>query len=486
MKKLKDILTYIGNYQLIGDASIDISGITLDSRQVKKAYLFVAVKGHSLDGHNFIDTAINNGATAIFCNELPSNLKEGITYVQVNYLLTNSGMLAKAFYDNPSENLVLIGVTGTNGKTTVATLLFELFNNLGYKCGLISTVRNIIGNEVIPSTHTTPDPFSLNQLIKKMAESGVSYCFMECSSHAIDQERIAGLDFTGAIFTNITHDHLDYHGTFDNYLKAKKKFFDDLNPSAWALTNKDDRNGSVMLQNTQATRYYYALTQPADFKTRIIEHDFNGLLLDINGDQAWFSLVGKFNAYNLLAVYSAAFLSGIKHEEIILALSKVKPVKGRFEYFKSKHGVIGIVDYAHTPDALENILVTINEVRTKNENLICVVGCGGDRDKTKRPIMAAIAAEKSSKVIFTSDNPRTENPETILDEMQAGVPGIFYKKTLRISDRKEAIKTAVMMAQKGDIILVAGKGHENYQEINGVKHHFDDKELLIEFLNEIN
>jgi UDP-N-acetylmuramoyl-L-alanyl-D-glutamate--2,6-diaminopimelate ligase len=374
----------------------------------------------------------------------------------------------------------LTAVTGTNGKTTVATLLHNLFRSFGHNVGLLSTVQNQINETVIPSTHTTPDSIKINELLSEMLEQGCEYCFMEASSHAIDQNRIKGLHFAGIIFTNITHDHLDYHLTFDNYIKAKKKLFDEVNEEAFALTNKDDKNGMVMMQNTKASRYTYSLKSMADFKAKIVESDFNGMLLNINEQEAWFRLVGNFNAYNLAAVYGAAFLLGKERDEIITHLSNISAVKGRFEYYRSNNGVIGIVDYAHTPDALKNVLSTINELRTRNEELITVVGCGGNRDAAKRPVMADVACELSTKVVFTSDNPRNEEPEAILDDMQKGVKPLHFKKTLRISDRKEAIKTAVSIAKKGDIILIAGKGHENYQEVKGVKHHFDDKEVLLE------
>jgi UDP-N-acetylmuramoyl-L-alanyl-D-glutamate--2,6-diaminopimelate ligase len=453
---------------------------------VGEGSLFFAVKGTQVDGHTFIQSVIEKGAAAIVCETLPATLDETVTYIQVNNTSEAMANIAAEFYNHSSRKLKLTAVTGTNGKTTVATLLFKLFRSFGYNVGLLSTVQNQINEEIIPSTHTTPDSIRINELLEMMVDNGCEYCFMEASSHAIDQNRIEGLHFAGTIFNNITHDHLDYHLTFDNYIKAKKKLFDTVNEDAFALTNKDDKNGMVMLQNTKATKYTFSLNSMADFKAKIIESDFNGMLLNIDGDEAWFRLVGNFNAYNLLAVYGAAFLLGKEKREIITHLSSIESVKGRFEYVRSENGVIAVVDYAHTPDALENVLSTINQLRTKNEQLITIVGCGGNRDAAKRPVMADVATELSTKVIFTSDNPRNENPETILDDMQKGVKPLHYKKTLRIADRKEAIKTAISMAAKGDIILVAGKGHENYQEIKGVKHHFDDKETVLELFKLMN
>lgn len=479
MKKLKDILPE--SEVLNGTIpAVEISGITLDSRKAGPGMVFFAIPGTRADGHQFISQVVEQGAAAIVGEQ---DLNPGIPYIRVKNSAEMLGRAASAFYDNPSSRLQLVGVTGTNGKTTIATLLYDLFKRLGYKTGLLSTVRNRIHETTLDSTHTTPDAVSLNALLARMADEGCDYCFMEVSSHAIHQHRIAGLTFRGGIFSNLTHDHLDYHGTFDNYLKAKKAFFDTLPADAFALTNKDDRNGLVMLQNTKATRYTYALLGPADFKARVREHDFNGMLLDIDGTEAWYRLVGGFNAYNLLAVYGAAFLLGVSREEIITHLTQLGSVSGRFDYLRSDHGVIGIVDYAHTPDALENILKVINEVRTKNEQLITVFGCGGDRDKAKRPVMAEVACRLATRVIFTSDNPRSEDPEQILREMEAGVPPQHFKKTIRITDRKEAIKAAVAAANPGDIILVAGKGHETYQDIRGVKFPFDDKAILQEMFH---
>lgn len=480
MKTIQQLIHEIPNAEVIGNAGITVLHLTYDSRMVGEGSLFFAVKGTQVDGHKYINDVIEKGATAIVCENLPETINNTVTYIKVNNTSEAMGLMAAEFYDHPSKKLKLTAITGTNGKTTVATLLFRLFRSFGHNVGLLSTVQNQINETVIPSTHTTPDSIRINELLEHMVEQGCEYAFMEASSHAIDQNRIKGLHFAGTVFTNITHDHLDYHVTFSNYINAKKKLFDDVNDDAFALTNKDDKNGLVMLQNTKATRYTYSLKAIADFKAKIIESDFTGMLLNIDEQEAWFRLVGNFNAYNILAVYGTAFLLGKEKLEIIQHLSNIESVKGRFEYVRSVDGVIAIIDYAHTPDALKNILDTINELRTQNEQLITVVGCGGNRDAAKRPVMADIASEHSTKVIFTSDNPRDENPENILDEMQKGVKPLHYKKTLRISDRKEAIKAAVASANKGDIILVAGKGHENYQEIKGVKHHFDDKQTVLE------
>jgi UDP-N-acetylmuramoyl-L-alanyl-D-glutamate--2,6-diaminopimelate ligase len=480
MKTIQQLIQEIPNAEVIGNAGITVLHLTYDSRMVGEGSLFFAVKGTQVDGHKYITDVIEKGAAAIVCENLPETINNTVTYIKVNNTSEVMGLMAAEFYDHPSKKLKLTAITGTNGKTTVATLLFRLFRSFGHNVGLLSTVQNQINETVIPSTHTTPDSIRINELLEHMVEQGCEYAFMEASSHAIDQNRIKGLHFAGTVFTNITHDHLDYHVTFSNYINAKKKLFDDVNDDAFALTNKDDKNGLVMLQNTKATRYTYSLKAIADFKAKIIESDFTGMLLNIDEQEAWFRLVGNFNAYNILAVYGTAFLLGKEKLDIIQHLSNIESVKGRFEYVRSIDGVIAIIDYAHTPDALKNILDTINELRTQNEQLITVVGCGGNRDAAKRPVMADIASEHSTKVIFTSDNPRDENPDNILDEMQKGVKPLHYKKTLRISDRKEAIKAAVASANKGDIILVAGKGHENYQEIKGVKHHFDDKETVLE------
>lgn len=480
MKTIQQLTQALPDAQVIGNANTTVLHLTYDSRMVGEGSLFFAVKGTQVDGHKYIADVIEKGAAAIVCEVLPNALDETVTYIKVNNTSEAMGLMAAEFFDHPSKKLKLTAITGTNGKTTVATLLFRLFRSFGHNVGLLSTVQNQINETVIPSTHTTPDSIRINELLEHMVEEGCEYAFMEASSHAIHQNRIKGLHFAGTVFSNITHDHLDYHGTFSNYINAKKKLFDDVNEDAFALTNKDDKNGLVMLQNTKATRYTYSLKTMADFKAKILESDFSGMLLNIDEQEAWFRLVGNFNAYNILAVYGTAFLLGKEKTEIIKHLSNIEAVKGRFEYVRSKDGVIAIVDYAHTPDALKNILDTINEIRTQNEQLITVVGCGGNRDAAKRPVMADIATEYSNKVIFTSDNPRDENPETILDEMQKGVKALHFKKTLRITDRKEAIKAAIANANKGDIILVAGKGHENYQEIKGVKHHFDDKETVLE------
>lgn len=478
---LENIIKGLEVKQVLGSTQQEIDLLSFDSRKAKQGTLFFAIKGTQADGHAYITQVIEAGCTAIVCEVLPSFSAADICFVQVDNVSLFMAHVASAFYGNPSSELKLVAITGTNGKTTTATLLFNLFRSLGYSVGLLSTVQNQINENVIPSTHTTPDSITLNALLRSMRDAGCTHCFMEASSHAIHQHRIAALHFAGLGFTNITHDHLDYHQTFDAYIKAKKLLFDKANPDAFALSNKDDKNGAVMLQNTKATRYYYGIKQMADFKAKIVESDFNGMLLQIDGEEAWFRLVGNFNAYNLLLVYGIAYLLGEEKLKVIQHLSMLGSVKGRFDYIRSDKGIIGIVDYAHTPDALENVLQTINEVRSGNQQLITVVGCGGNRDKAKRPLMASTACELSTKVIFTSDNPRDEDPEVILNEMQVGVPPLHFKKTLRISDRKEAIKTAVSIANAGDIILVAGKGHETYQEIKGVKYPFDDRAELTEF-----
>ncbi len=483
MKKLKDILAGIDIVELKGDDGKGVKSIRFDSRLCEPGCLFVAVKGTQVDGHQFIGNAISKGAIAIVCEILPEHQPKQVSWVRVSDSAEVLGQLASAFFDHPSEDLKLIGVTGTNGKTTIVNLLYGLVRRLGYKAGMLSTIENKIEEEVIGSTHTTPDPVQINRLMREMADRGCDWCFMECSSHAIDQQRISGLDFDGAIFTNITHDHLDYHKTFDAYIRAKKKFFDGLSPAAFALTNIDDRNGMVMVQNTQAKISTYGLKKPADFKGRIIENQFEGLQININGVEIYTRLVGAFNAYNLLAVAGAAILAGEDEEEVLTALSSLNIVEGRFDYIRSGSNITGIVDYAHTPDALKNVLETINAIRTMNESLITVVGAGGDRDTSKRPEMAKIAGRMSSRVILTSDNPRTEQPDVIIDQMRKGLEPTDVAKVIAITDRKEAIKTACLLAQPNDIILVAGKGHEKYQEINGVKHPFDDKKILREFLN---
>ncbi len=480
MKLLSDILYKVKLEEIIGSTHVAISSIVFDSRKVKKDSLFVATKGAAVDGHIYIQKAIESGAIAIVCEEIPKDKNDQITYVKVTDSTYALGVMACNYYDNPSEKLKLVGITGTNGKTTTVTLLFNLFKSLGYSVGLLSTVQNKINNTVIPSTHTTPDAITLNELLFKMEEQGCEFVFMEVSSHAIVQNRIAGINFTGALFSNITHDHLDYHKTFDEYIKAKKQFFNLLPSTAFALTNRDDKNGMVMLQNTKANKYTYALKNIADYKCKIIESHLNGLLLNIDNHEVWVKLIGTFNAYNILSVYATAVLLKQDITSVLTALSNLNSVEGRFQYIKSPNGVIGIIDYAHTPDALKNVLETVKEIRSGSEQVITLVGCGGDRDSAKRPIMAAIACEYSNKVILTSDNPRTEDPEEILNQMQAGVNPVDVKKVLRITDRREAIKIACSFSSKGDIILIAGKGHEKYQEIKGVKHDFDDLEILKE------
>ena len=480
MRYLSDILDGLAFTELHGSADVEITAIVFDSRKVIPGCLFVAIKGTLSDGHDFIPQAIQNGAIAIICETLPERVTGEVDFLMVADATIALGIVASNFYENPSTRLKLVGVTGTNGKTTIATLLFKLFRELGYKVGLLSTVENKVNDRIVQATHTTPDPVALNALLLEMVLEGCDFCFMEVSSHAIAQHRIAGLTFSGGIFSNITHDHLDYHKTFDNYLKAKKAFFDGLPASAFALTNSDDKNGNVMLQNTKAHKKSYGLKSMADFKARILENQFEGLLLQIDGEQVWFKMVGTFNAYNLLAVYATAMLLEQDKESILTILSKLTGARGRFEYIISTNKIIGIVDYAHSPDAVQNILSTIHDIRKSNEKVMTVLGCGGDRDKTKRPIMAKTACEWSDKVILTSDNPRSENPVQIIKDMEEGVDQAFRRHTLSIVDRREAIKTACMLAAPGDIVLIAGKGHEKYQETNGVKAHFDDMEELIE------
>lgn len=484
-KRLNDIAHYKGILSINGKENPEINQLVLDSRQITSGDVFFAVKGTGVDAHQFIPQVIEKGCSAIVCSTLPEHLSENVTYVLVDDVQQSVGYFASAYYDEPSKKLKLIGVTGTNGKTTTSTMLFNLVTGFGHQCGLISTVEYIIGDKVYNSTHTTPDPIKLNALLAEMVSKECAYCFMEVSSHSVVQGRINGLDFDGGIFTNITHDHLDYHGTFDNYIKAKKGFFDQLSEDAFALTNADDRNGKVMLQNSKASKYTYAIKGNGDFKCRIMESDFEGLLLRIDNDEVWFSLVGEFNAYNLLAVYSAAFLLGFERDAILTKLSGIGRVNGRFEVYRSKTGIVGIVDYAHTPDALENVLRTINDIRSTNESLVTVVGCGGNRDKDKRPVMGKVAALMSDKLILTSDNPRNEDPETIIQQMSEGVEANDKKKVLQIKDRKEAIRAAVMLCKPKDILLIAGKGHETYQEIAGVKHPFDDRVVLKEIFNQL-
>ncbi|SKC48601.1 UDP-N-acetylmuramoyl-L-alanyl-D-glutamate--2,6-diaminopimelate ligase [Ohtaekwangia koreensis] len=478
MAELKDILYKVSLTSSYGNMSAEVAGICFDSRKVKPGSLFVAVRGTLSDGHDYIDTAVRAGAASVVCEKLPGMIDEAVTYVTVKDSAQALGQIASNFYTNPSGKLKLTGVTGTNGKTTTATLLYQLFTKLGYAVGLISTVENRIGSTVIPSTHTTPDPIQLNDLLNKMVEQGCTHVFMEVSSHAVDQERIAGLKFVGAIFTNITHDHLDYHKTFENYIKAKKKFFDDLPGDAFALVNADDKRGMVMLQNTKGTKYTFGLKKMVDFKGKIITNSIEGLEIEIGGKNVWFKMIGDFNAYNLLGVYGAAVLLGEDADDVLTKLSSLPGAPGRFELVMPGSKVIAIVDYAHTPDALKNVLETIAQFRTGNEQVITVVGCGGNRDKTKRPLMASIACRLSDKVVLTSDNPRDEDPMEIIREMQTGVTPSETRKTLVMADREEAIKTACMMAKEHDIVLIAGKGHEDYQEIKGVKHPFDDRKVV--------
>ena len=485
MKVLSDILKSVKVTQVIGNTEMPVTDIVFDSRKVQLACLFVAVKGTQTDGHDFIEQAIKKGAKAIVCEKLPVQKSDEIVFIKLDNSAKALGQLASAFYDNPSSKLKLVGVTGTNGKTTTVTLLYNLFKKLGYKVGLLSTVRNYIDDKVIDASHTTPDAVQINNLMRRMADYGCEYCFMEVSSHAIDQHRIAGLDFAGALFTNITHDHLDYHKTFAEYINTKKRFFDDLKPESFALINTDDKNGRVMVQNTKAKVKNYAVRSVADFKAKIIESHFEGSMLNIDNVDVWTYFVGRFNAYNILAVYASAVMLGFDKNEILTALSEMKPVEGRFETLRSLNGITAIVDYAHTPDALLNVLNAINQIRNDDQELITVVGAGGDRDKTKRPEMAKIASVNSDKVILTSDNPRSENPNAIIDDMKAGVDAENKKKVLSIVDRKEGIRTACLLAKQGDIILIAGKGHETYQEINGVKQDFDDREVIKQIFNEL-
>ena len=482
MKQLTNILNNASIIEIIGNKDIVIDNITFDSRNVEANSMFIAVRGTKSDGHNYIEQTIEKGAVCIVCEVLPSNINKDVTYVLVKDSSFSLGIIASNYYDNPSEQLSLVGITGTNGKTTTVTFLYNLFKELGYGVGLLSTISNKINEIEYPSTHTTSDAIQLNALLKKMVDSGCSYCFMEVSSHAIVQNRISGLKFKGAIFSNITHDHLDYHETFAEYIKAKKLFFDNLSKEAFALVNVDDKNGMVMLQNTKAKKITYSIKNVADYKCKIIENNLTGLHLNFDGIEVFSKLVGSFNAYNLTAVYAAAILSGADKIDILRIISNLNAAEGRFEYVKSKDNIIAIVDYAHTPDALTNVLSTISAIRTNNEQLITVVGAGGNRDAQKRPIMARIACEMSNLVILTSDNPRDEEPEEIIRQMEAGIDPSLSRKALTIINRKEAIKTACTIAKPGDIILVAGKGHEKYQEIKGIKHHFDDKEILTEFL----
>jgi len=478
---LKDILYKVSLRSVVGNTAIDIKDLQIDSRKATKGSCFIAIKGHAADGHQFIEKAIDNGAVAVICETLPQNIHDHVTYVEVENTAVAAGFVSHNFYEEPTFKLKLIGVTGTNGKTTIATLLWKLFTALGYKSGLMSTVQNQIGDEVLEATHTTPDAVSVNALLKQMLDAGCEYVFMECSSHAIHQHRIAGLKFAGALFSNITHDHLDYHQTFDEYIRVKKSWFDSLPSSAFAISNADDKRGAVMLQNTAAKKYFYSLKTLADFKGKILDNSLSGLHMMINDIEVYFRLIGEFNAYNLLAVYGAAVCLGEDKLKVLEVLSSLSGAEGRFDYTISKKDkIIGIVDYAHTPDALLNVLATIKKLRQGNEHIITVVGCGGDRDKTKRPIMAEVACEYSDRVVFTSDNPRSEDPLEILHDMEVGVSVTQKKKYISIPDRREAIKTAVSLSSKEDILLIAGKGHEKYQDIKGVKYDFDDKKVLNE------
>lgn len=480
---LSDILNGVDVLDILGNKEIEISEIVFDSRKAVENSLYIAIKGTLVDGHQYISSAIEKGAKGIVCEVLPEQKEEGITYIKVENSSDVLGLLASNFYGNPSKDLILIGVTGTNGKTSISTLLFDVFQKMGYLSALISTVEYRIGSEVFPSTHTTPDIITLNRILSKAVEQGCQYAFMEVSSHGIHQGRIDGLNFRIAGFTNITHDHLDYHKTFLEYLNTKKRFFDELPQTAVAITNIDDKNGLVMLQNTKAKKKTYAVKTLADYHGKLLELDFNGMLLDFNGKEFWTTLTGKFNVYNLLLVFAIARELGFEENEILTTISKLKRVNGRFEVLKSQGGIIFVVDYAHTPDALENILDSINEIRTKNERLITIFGCGGDRDREKRPEMGKVATRKSTLAIITSDNPRTEDPAQIIKEIEAGVESQNFSKYITIPDRKEAIKMAIKFAEPKDIVLVAGKGHETYQEINGVRHHFDDKETILELVN---
>ncbi|MDI1304804.1 MAG: UDP-N-acetylmuramoyl-L-alanyl-D-glutamate--2,6-diaminopimelate ligase [bacterium] len=485
MSILKDILYKVAIEAVKGSTDIAIDKMDFDSRKIEKNDVFIAIRGSISDGHDYIETAIQQGAVAIVCDTFPETITKGITYVQVKDTNSALAFMAANYFGDPSQNLKLVGITGTNGKTTIASLLYQLFKKAGFKVGLLSTVKILVDEKEYKATHTTPDSITINHYLKEMVENGVEYCFMEVSSHGIHQKRTEALHFVGGIFTNLSHDHLDYHPTFAEYRDVKKSFFDNLPKSAFALVNFDDKNGPVMLQNTAAKKLTYALKSYADYKAQILENQLSGLLLKINGNEVWVKLIGTFNAYNLLAIYGTAVQLGMESLEVLRLLSDLESVSGRFQFIVSASNITAIVDYAHTPDALENVLKTINDIRTKNEQLITVVGCGGNRDKTKRPIMAGIASDLSDKAIFTSDNPRNEDPEVIITEMEQGVAPQNYKKTLTITDRKQAIKTACQLAQPNDIILIAGKGHETYQEINGVRHDFDDMKIVKEILEQL-
>ena len=486
MKQLKDILYKVHIEAVHGATDITISKIEFDSRKIELNDVFVAIRGTLSDGHDYIEKALSLGVIAVICEEFPSVLVNGVTYIKVKDSNEALAFLAANYYDNPSENIRLVGVTGTNGKTTIASLLYQLFKKAGYKVGLLSTVKIMVDEQEFKATHTTPDSLTINKFLDLMIQEGCEFCFMEVSSHGVHQKRTEALRFEGGVFTNLSHDHLDYHNTFAEYRDVKKSFFDNLPKSAFAITNIDDKNGLVMLQNTKAKKLTYALKSYADYKAQILENQLSGLLLKINDNEVWVKLIGSFNAYNLLAIYGVAVELGIEKVEALRLLSELESVSGRFQFIVSDSKITAIVDYAHTPDALENVLKTIEDIRTKNEQLITVVGCGGDRDKTKRPIMAHIASSMSDKAIFSSDNPRTENPETIIEEMEKGVEPQNFKKTVSILDRKQAIKTACQLANPNDIILIAGKGHETYQEINGVRHDFDDLKIVTELLQQLN
>ena len=485
MKNLKDILYQVSINQVFGFTDVEVNSLVFDSRKVQKNDVFIAQKGVRFDGHSYIEKAISLGAVVIICEDFPTYKREDVTYVQVSDTNLALAIMASNFYNNPSKILSLVGVTGTNGKTTIASLLYQLFKKAGYKVGLLSTVKILVDETEFKATHTTPDSVTINSYLDKMIESGVDYCFMEVSSHGIHQKRTEGLTFAGGVFTNLSHDHLDYHETFSEYRNVKKSFFDSLSKPAFALTNIDDKNGDFMLQNTKAIKKTYALKTLADYKVKVLEKQFSGTLLKIDESEVWTKLIGRFNALNLLAIFATAELLGLEKLEILTIISQLENVSGRFEYVLSEDGVTAIIDYAHTPDALKNVLETINDIRTGNEKVITVVGCGGDRDRAKRPKIAHIASQLSNQAIFTSDNPRTENAQTILDEMESGVSAENYKKTLSILDRRQAIKTACKFSESGDIILVAGKGHEDYQEINGIRTHFDDLEEVKNCFNQL-
>ncbi|WP_286760955.1 UDP-N-acetylmuramoyl-L-alanyl-D-glutamate--2,6-diaminopimelate ligase [Salegentibacter sp. UBA1130] len=487
MRVLKDILYKVQIDAVVGNTSVTINKLQFDSRKVELNDAFVAIRGSISDGHNFIEQAINQGALAVICEEFPKEIVNGITYIKVENAQQALAFMAANYYDNPSEKLKLVGVTGTNGKTTIATLLYNLFTKAGFKVGLLSTVKVMVAENSYDAVRTTPDSITINKYLKQMNDEGVEFCFMEVSSHGIDQHRTTALEFAGGIFTNLSHDHLDYHSSFAEYRDVKKRFFDELPASAFALTNTDDKNGQIMLQNTRAQKYTYALKSYADYKAQILENSFTGLLLKVNDQELWTRLIGSFNAYNVLAIYATAELLGLENLESLKIISELNSVSGRFQYIISKEEKItAIVDYAHTPDALKNVLETINSIRTKNEELITVVGCGGDRDKSKRPKMGHIASALSTKVIFTSDNPRTEDPDKIIEDVEAGVEPQNFKKIMSVTNRKQAIKTACQMAGENDIILIAGKGHETYQEVNGERKDFDDLKIVTEFLKQLN